>query len=162
MVSQVAELMPDQVCEAVYLAAALLPNGAIPISGMIDRMPVGGTGDQIPDFLDPPPFEIAWQSAFSGCDRATAEAAHGRLLAEPTGPLKAPMRLTADRFGRVPRTYIETLSDKAVPLALQRAMQEHLPCRRVFAIDSDHSPFLSANELLAETLCTIAGSAVSD
>ena len=138
-------------------AAALLPNGAIPISGMIDLLPVGVTSDQIPDFLDPPPFEIAWQTAFRGCNRATAEAANDRLLAEPTGPLKAPIRLTADRFGLVPRTCIETLSDKAVPLALQRAMEEQLPCRRVFAIDSDHSPFLPANELLAETLCAIAG-----
>ena len=79
-----------------------------------------------PDFLDPPPFEIAWQTAFRGCDRATAEAAYDRLLAEPTGPLKAPIRLTADHFGLVPRTCIETLSDKAVPLALQRAMEEQL------------------------------------
>ena len=88
-------------------AAALLPNGAIPISGMIDRLPVGATGDRIPDFLDPPPFEIAWQTAFRCCGRATAEAADDRLLAEPTGPLKAPIRLTADHFGLVPRTCIE-------------------------------------------------------
>lgn len=156
VVSQVAELVPSLIRETVYLAAALLPNGVVPISGVLDRLPGGASRDQIPGFLEPPPFDIASQTAFSGCDAATAKLAYAQLLSEPTGPLRYAMRLSDERFGIVPRNYIETLQDRAVPLTEQRAMQALLPCQRVFTIASDHSPFLSYCEGLAEILCTIA------
>jgi hypothetical protein len=69
--------------------------------------------------------------------------------------LAAPVRITAERFGRVPRAYIETLRDRAVTPAAQRRMQSVLPCDPVFALDSDHSPFLSQPEALARILISI-------
>jgi pimeloyl-ACP methyl ester carboxylesterase len=156
IVSQVAELIPDEILESVYLAAALLPNGAVPLDGLLSRMPPGTQASQLPAFLDPPSFEVVRATAFSHCDAAVARDAYRRLAPEPVEPLKAPLRLSEARFGSVPRTYIETLRDNAVLLEEQRAMQARLPCSRVMQIDSDHSPFLSACRDLARALLEVA------
>lgn len=71
-----------------------------------------------------------------------------------------PLQLSEDRFGRVPRAYIECLRDNAVPIALQRAMQADLPCGQVETLDTDHCPFFSAPDLLTGAIdrLTQAGS----
>jgi hypothetical protein len=38
---------------------------------------------------------------------------------------------------------------------LQREMQKASPCRQAFSIDTDHSPFFSAPEQLADILSRI-------
>jgi hypothetical protein len=60
-----------------------------------------------------------------------------------------------ERFGRVPRAYIETTRDRTISLAAQRAMQAALPCAPVFTLDTDHSAFLSQPEALARILISI-------
>ena len=50
-----------------------------------------------------------------------------------------PLSISAGRFGRVPRAYIETTRDRAVSLDAQRRMQAALPCAPVFTLDADHS-----------------------
>jgi hypothetical protein len=71
------------------------------------------------------------------------------MTPEPLKPLVTKLLVTAQRFGRVPRTYIECLQDRTVTLAAQRRMQAALPCEPVLALDSDHSPFLSQPQDLA-------------
>jgi pimeloyl-ACP methyl ester carboxylesterase len=156
VISQVAELVPDDLVETVYLAAALLPNGTVPLDGLIARMPKDQQGIRLPEFLEPPPFEVVHATAFSGCDRTVALAAYSKLVPEPVAPLSSPLKLTLERFGSVPRTYIETLRDHAVLLEDQRSMQALLPCARVLQLESDHSPFLSSCRDLRDTLLGIA------
>ena len=67
-----------------------------------------------------------------------------------------PVHVTADRFGRVPRIYIETQVDGALTPALQRLMREDWPCQKVYEIATDHSPFYSAPEKLTKILEEIA------
>jgi hypothetical protein len=62
---------------------------------------------------------------------------------------------TAERWGRIPRYYIECARDRAITLKLQREMQKASPCRQAFSIDTDHSPFFSAPEQLADILSRI-------
>jgi pimeloyl-ACP methyl ester carboxylesterase len=63
---------------------------------------------------------------------------------------------TADRWGRLPRAYIECTDDRILPIGAQRAAHAALPCDPVIAIDSDHSPFFSAPDVLADALDSIA------
>jgi hypothetical protein len=63
-----------------------------------------------------------------------------------------PLGLTENNFGSVRRAYIECVQDKAIPLALQRLMQETFPCEPVFTLDTDHSPFYSTPGQLADCL----------
>lgn len=85
-----------------------------------------------------------------------AEPAMRRLVAEPMGPLATELRLTPERWGSVPRTYIECLHDRTLPIAQQRRMQELAPGARTVTLDSDHSPFLCCPEALADALMAAA------
>ena len=77
---------------------------------------------------------------------------------EPMVVFGTPLRLSDDRFGKVPRAYIECLRDNAVPLALQKSMQSHLPCRPVLTLDTDHCPFFSSPSSLAEAIDSLVSS----
>jgi hypothetical protein len=90
------------------------------------------------------------------CPSAHVDDAISRLTAEPVAPFEAPIRLTEDGGGRVPAYYIETLRDRAVPLTMQRSIQRQHAFRRVFSLDSDHSPFFSAPHDLVSALLAIA------
>ena len=156
--SLVAERAPHRIALNVYLAAALLPDGTVPIHGMLaaSGSTAGSDERSLPDQLPVPPFEVTRQSIFNMCTEADARIAYSRLSSEPIGPMRESMTLTHAGFGQVPRAYIECLQDRAVPLEQQRAMQALLPCATTVAIDTDHSPFLSAPALLVGALITLA------
>jgi pimeloyl-ACP methyl ester carboxylesterase len=80
----------------------------------------------------------------------------GRLVAEPVGPLSTPLHLTPGRWGSVPRTYVECLQDRTMPIANQRQMLALSPGTQVVTLDSDHSPFFTMPEQLADALDALA------
>ena len=80
-----------------------------------------------------------------------------RLRPQPIAISTTPLSLTEDRYGSVPRWYIECTHDNAVRIGRQRAMVKVLPCK-VITMECGHSPFYSNPEELAEHLETIAAS----
>lgn len=155
VISQTAELVPDAIGELIYLSAALLPAGTVPIDGLLERMPGNPSVSQLPRHLPPVPYEDVRQTAFNDCSEEDARSAYARLTPEPVKPLTQALNLSEERFGSVPRSYIECLNDNAVTLEAQRAMQAFAPCQRTLALASGHSPFLSMPEELAEVLAEI-------
>ncbi|MEN6542956.1 alpha/beta fold hydrolase [Parvibaculum sp.] len=67
-----------------------------------------------------------------------------QLVPQPLGGLVLTPHLTDERFGRIPRLYVEALGDRSVLLAAQRRMQELLPGARIAQLDTGHAPLLSA------------------
>ncbi|HEX6397690.1 MAG TPA: alpha/beta fold hydrolase [Steroidobacteraceae bacterium] len=158
VISAAAELAPQPIGRLVYLAAYLLPDGRS----------VAEAAREDAGSLIPPNMvavkrgltctirdEVLRQTFYGECTPEDFEFARARLTPEPLRVLAAPVRITAERFGRVPRAYIETLRDRAVTPAAQRRMQSQLPCDPVFTLDTDHSPFLSQPEALARILISI-------
>jgi pimeloyl-ACP methyl ester carboxylesterase len=78
--------------------------------------------------------------------------AMARLVAEPNGPRSEKLRLSPERFGSVPRVYIECTEDRTIPQSSQRKMQALVPGAKVVTLPADHSPFLSCPKQLAEAL----------
>ena len=158
VVSQAAELVPDRIRHLVYLSAYLLPAGESlaeearrdPESIIAANMIAADSG------VTCTVRDSAVREAFYGlCSDADYEYARVRLSPEPLKPLVTPLTITAGRFGRVPRAYVETTRDRTVTLASQRRMQATLPCTPVFTLDTDHSSFLSQPEGLARILISI-------
>jgi pimeloyl-ACP methyl ester carboxylesterase len=81
-----------------------------------------------------------------------AEGAARRLVAEPSGPNSTPPRVSWERWGSVPRLYVQCLQDRAIPIVNQRRMIELAPGTETITLDADHSPFYSDTEALAEAL----------
>jgi hypothetical protein len=64
--------------------------------------------------------------------------------------------LSAERYGRVPRVYIEAREDRALVLALQQQMYTAQPCRAVLSLEAGHMPFFSQPDKLVQHLTSPA------
>lgn len=75
-----------------------------------------------------------------------------RLLAEPHAPRSQKIHVTPERWGRLPRMYVECTQDRTIPIESQRKMQQFSPGARIVTLDADHSPYLSRPVELADAL----------
>jgi len=96
--------------------------------------------------------EILQDAFYGDCDAETFAFARERLTPEPLKPLVTNLKVTPERFGSVPRAYVECTRDRTISLAVQRFMQRRWPCSPVLTLESDHSPMLSHPRELAEWL----------
>jgi pimeloyl-ACP methyl ester carboxylesterase len=158
IISRVAELVPGRIARLVYLAAYLLPAG----SSIADTARDDAGSLVAPNMLPAESGvtctlrpEVLRDAFYGDCDDATVRFALEHLRPEPLRPLATALRITDQRFGTVPRAYIECTRDRTISLAAQRGMQARLPCDPVFTLASDHSPFLSHPGELAEILCSL-------
>lgn len=158
VISQAAEFAPDSVAALVYICAMLIPSGK-------SRADMRAMNQPNPDFdairlpisngtVIDPTGAIAIFAQQSPPDLASGAIA--RLVAEPNAPSNTPLRLSDSQYGSVPRHYIECLNDRAITISDQRRMQSVLPCTSVVTLNTDHSPFLSAPNELADALIAIA------
>jgi hypothetical protein len=90
------------------------------------------------------------------CDPVVAERAEARLRPESTAALGGEVNVTAAGAGSVPRYFVECLRDKAFPIEFQREMLRRFPCKQVFTLDADHSPFYSATGEFVKARLTVA------
>ncbi len=157
-IAQTSELRPDRIALAMYLCAFLLPDGMSVIEfydkylqpwmrGAHSR--VAYDQERLCSSIDP---ASAVEVFYHKADRSVAQAAARRLTPQPEGARRSLIRLTPERFGRVPRVYIEALDDRSVHLPLQRRMQALTPCLAAYGLDSDHAPQLSQPDALVELL----------
>ncbi|MEJ0028454.1 MAG: alpha/beta fold hydrolase [Rhizomicrobium sp.] len=155
MITQTAERHADKIKSLVYLTAFLPDNGQT-VEELAradgDSRLNGGiylSADEVTAHVRP---EAVRGGFYGDCSDDDAAFAAARLRPEAVAGLRTPIRTTPARFGRLPRTYIECLKDKAISIAMQRRLHAALPCQRVFRLDTDHSPFFSAPDALAEAL----------
>jgi pimeloyl-ACP methyl ester carboxylesterase len=158
VITQVAEARPDKIKSLVYLCALLPKNGESIMSlfqqateSMLLRSIVP-SADQthltIPD-------EAVKECFYGQCAPEYVALAKLCLVPQPLGPGLTPVATTEERAGRVPRVYIETLQDRTFPAAFQRRMYTTSPCKKVLTLDSDHAPFFSHPDKLAEMLLSV-------
>lgn len=155
VISEAAERAPDRIKRLVYVAAYLLADGE-----SIEQASLAHRREQ-PVFAPGPPGTVlvrpdAVKDVFyNRTDEGTSKRAQERLVPEPIASFTTPIHVSADRFGRIPRAYVECVDDCAVPLELQRAMQRSWPCDPVFTLETDHSPFYSDPAALGHVLLAL-------
>lgn len=146
VISEIAERVPERVKAAVYVAAFMLRDGES-LRGFMesrtDVVPNPSLVDLERKVVTVRP-ELRRELFFLLCSDADAESAMARL------------RLTPERYGSVRRIYVETVHDKALPLAGQRDMQAASPGAEVHTLQTDHSPFYSAVPELCAILESLA------
>jgi pimeloyl-ACP methyl ester carboxylesterase len=158
--SAVAERFPERVSRIAYVAGMMLPDGvgyADIVAQLKDDHPnVAGIAPHLvwsPDRLTSRvPVEAAITYYFHDCSPADAMAAAQRLTPQPERGRAVKPRLTPERFGRVPRLYIEAENDRSIFLACQRRMQALVPGAEVVTLPTGHAPQLAAPGLLADVL----------
>lgn len=154
IISQFAEKYPEKVEKLVYLAAFLPRNGESLFQIAQDSQPghhaLHITVDEAncQTILSPKNLENA---LFNGCSKEDTQKALQHICPEPLLPMVSAVSLTSERFGKIPKVYIECTEDNAVLLSSQKKMCEHTQCT-VMTLPCGHSPFLSMPEELAEFL----------
>jgi pimeloyl-ACP methyl ester carboxylesterase len=166
--SALAEAQPACVTRIAYVAGMMLPDGLgfADLIATLDDPDVAGVGPHLVWSADgmssvvPP--DVAAAYFFQDCPPETAAAAAARLTPQPEGGRAIRPCLTPDRFGRVPRLYVEASEDRAVAPRCQKSMQTLVPGARVITLPTGHAPHLSApRELAAALLPFLLGSEVS-
>jgi pimeloyl-ACP methyl ester carboxylesterase len=157
-ITQAAENCPEKIGALVYVCAFLPRNGDTLMTwasqdpeSMVNPTTTDPRADGAVDFKR----EYSREAFYGNCTDEDVEFAQPRLVAQSGEPFDTAVETTTERWGRIPRYYIECARDRAITLKLQREMQERSPCRQTFSIDTDHSPFLSAPEQLADILSRI-------
>ena len=158
LISEAAQARPERVRTLVYLCAFLLQDGESVLgvssgdTGTLLRGNLVIAADQRSATVADTIIDDAFYAGCPADDRALARTL---LQPEPLAPLATPVHVTQERFGRVPRIYIECLQDRAISPAMQRQMIDASPCQRVITMATDHSPFFSAPDDLVHHLLTI-------
>ena len=161
VISQAAKYCPERIAKLVYLTAFLVPNGDTLWSTMrqIPRDPAQPpslvlSNDRSTSTLLDSAIKDTFYSTTS--DNLVARAS-SLVGPEPMGTFVTPLDL-GTAFDEIPRVYIECRQDNAIPLKLQKLVTAAMPCR-ILTIDTDHSPFYSAPELLSDHLADLAAEA---
>lgn len=159
VITQAAENCPDRIRSLVYLCAFLPRNGdSLATWAALDPVTMvnPSTLDIRPDGSSVFKPQSAREAFYLQCSAEDVAFAQARLVPQAGAPTTTPVVTTPERWGRIPRYYVECARDRALTPNVQRAMQKELPCRQTFSIDADHSPFFSAPEKLAGIFDRIA------
>lgn len=155
VIGEVAERIPNELLGLAYVTATLIATTDRAAhrfdTKMGPAMSLSSDGHSM--ICDP---HSGRDHFFNTTPPELAAAAVARLQSQPLGPMKGPITATLERFGSVPRAFIECTEDRSIPIAHQRRMQAALPCDPVFTLETDHSPFLCNPKALAETLLAAA------
>lgn len=159
VISAATERHPEKVRLLVYVAAFLLQDG----QSRLDLGP-GDPPSAVAQFIVSNSDEgwcripgPAVREVFcADCSEADIATVAARLVEEPLSWVAARIDISSERFGRIPRVYVECRQDRAIPLSQQRHMYESMPCERIISMDTSHSPYLSDPETLAAHLRSLA------
>jgi pimeloyl-ACP methyl ester carboxylesterase len=160
IITQAAEECPGRIRRLVYVCAYL------PVDGQ-SLLELGQTD---PDQLILPNLEFSpdgvtatvkegavRQALFADCADADYERYLARVTPEPLAPAATPVKTTPERFGGVPRAYIECKNDRGISIGLQRRMYAATPCQQVVPMDTGHMPMYAAPDELGAHLVALAG-----
>ena len=154
VITQAAERRPEQVRRLVYVSAYLPGDGQTLFElGQTDTeqlvlpnlvvAPDGGSARVKPEAVP--------EALFADCPEAV-ESYLARITDEPLAPVATPVKLTAERYGALPKAYLECLRDRGISLALQRRMHTAAAVDTVIAMDTGHMPMYAAPGRLASHL----------
>jgi pimeloyl-ACP methyl ester carboxylesterase len=165
VISQVAERTSPNVAAVVYLTALMLPDGmaAMELPTILTEegfdnasLSLGVGFGMSPDGQSMFAQDSLVEAFYSNCSEEDRAFAIPRLGPEAIAPTMTKLSLTASRWGSLPRIYIETTRDNALPIEAQRAMIASSQPTEVHSLDADHMPIFNDVESLAGLLEDIA------
>ena len=168
LVTAFAERWPELVSRLVYVVGMMLPDGTsfekLASSVRQDYPEASGIWPYLEWSADRKvssvPAEAAIAIFLHDCPASDAAAAAARLTPQGEGGRAVTTPATAERYGLIPRLYVEALHDRSVILPVQRAMQARAPGASVVSLPTGHAPQFSAPDRLAEAIIPFLTSAV--
>ncbi|WP_454910665.1 alpha/beta fold hydrolase [Stutzerimonas chloritidismutans] len=145
----VAEAYAERIAGVAYVAGMMLPSGMnfgelcaelardFPeVSGIGPYLEAAPGGSRVPS-------DAACAVFFHDAPAQAAIAAARRLTVQPDGGRDIAAHWSAERFGRLPRLYIEAAQDRSVLPLVQQRMQQLVPGAERVLLDCGHAPQLA-------------------
>jgi len=162
VITQAASNCPGCVRELAFVCAFMPSDGQSLLD--LTRLPEGAN-DLIQANIviegEPPvaflPSDAAAIAIYNRCDEESIAWAVERRRPQPVAPFATPVAVDEAVLAAIPRSYVFTAHDQSIPPELQRRMIAEHPCRKVFELDADHAPYLSATGELVAALLELAG-----
>jgi pimeloyl-ACP methyl ester carboxylesterase len=167
LITAFAERWPECVSQLVYVVGMMLPDGTsfaqLVSSVGQDHPEASGIGPYLQWSADRKvsrvPTEAAIAIFLQDCAASDAAAAAAQLTPQGEGGRAVTTPATAERYGRIPRLYVEALHDRSLILPVQRAMQALAPGASVVSLPTGHAPQFSAPAHLARAIIPFLTSA---
>lgn len=162
VITQAAQHCSERIASLVFVCAFMPSNG----QSLLDMTHLPeAAGDQIQENLtiagDPPVATLSADATarviYNDCTSEQAAWAVAKRGPQAVLPYTTPVEIDDAKLAAIPRYYVFTARDQALMQPLQRRMIREHPCERVFELDADHAPFLSATDELVEALLEVAG-----
>jgi pimeloyl-ACP methyl ester carboxylesterase len=155
IITEVGERVPERIARLVYLAAFVVPNGKSTLdlaaddsesrlAGKLTVAPDGRTATVGAEHLR--------ECFYARCSDDDVALARSLLVPEGLAAFRAPVTTTAGRWGAIASAYIECVEDRAIGISRQRRFAGFLKDPARISLDTDHSPFFSRPDDLAESL----------
>ncbi|XP_068652672.1 putative methylesterase 14, chloroplastic [Aristolochia californica] len=168
-VSYALESCPEKISKAVYLSATMVADGQRPFDVFTGELAsaeifmqesqylkYGNGKDKSPTslMLDKQQIKGLYFNQSPSKDVALAMVS---IRPIPLGPIMEKLSLSQEKYGSVPRYYIQTLEDHTLSPDIQEKLVRDNPPQGVFKIKgSDHCPFFSKPQSLHKILLEIA------
>jgi len=155
-----AERWPAKVSRVAYVAGMMLPGGQSfeeVVNSVITQYPeAAGIWPHLEWSADRCVSRVPARAAIAhflqDCTESDAVVAAAKLTPQGEGCRAVRFPASAERYGKIPRLYVEALDDRSVILAVQRVMQALAPGARVVSLSTGHAPQFSAPERLAQAI----------
>jgi len=162
--TQVAETMAERVAGVAYIAGMMLPSGLgfaeLSDEAQKQHPQAAGIWPHLQWSADRQSSTVPPQAV---CEVFLQDLPHEQAMAaaqhfcpQPEGTRALIADWTPERFGRLPRLYIEATQDRSVVLPAQRRMQQLVPGAEVVSLETGHVPQVTATDAVAEALLAFA------
>lgn len=158
IISQVAENMPEKIEKLVYVSAFLPRNGQS-LNGIVDQFLNGKKLDIFEFNADYTLIAVKKEAiptvVCADCPPFMKEAIVKYHRADPVKGFNDVVKLGSN-FNKVPKFYISTKNDNAVPYTLQQQMvKENATVKKVFEMETSHLPFVVQSEQFVTIVSSI-------
>lgn len=173
-ISYALERCPKKVSKAVFVSATMVLDGQRPFDVFSEELGsaevfltqsqfllYGNGKDKTPTAImfDKEQIKGLYFNQTTPKDMALASVSMRPI---PLAPIMEKLSLTPEKYGTVPRFFIQTLDDHMLSPDIQEKLVRENPPREVHKIKaSDHCPFFSKPQALNRILLEIAGSATT-
>jgi pimeloyl-ACP methyl ester carboxylesterase len=161
VISGAAERRPELFESLIYLTAFVpfLAGANDPTAAPLVAPELLASFEPRPDGTIVIAPEAARKVFYNRCTPEDQDFALQGLCPQPAGAMSggSALQATESGLGRVTKYYIECLDDAALTIAGQRALHARMPFAGLRSLDTDHSPFLSTPDELAEAIVSLVG-----
>jgi len=162
--TQVAQVMAERVAGVAFIAGMMLPSGLgfaeLAAEAQKQHPEAAGIWPHLQWSADRQSSTVPPQAV---CDVFLQDLPHEQAMAaaqlfcaQPEGTRALVAEWSPERFGRLPRLYIEATQDRSVILPVQRRMQALVPGAEVVSLETGHVPQVTATTEVAEALLGFA------